>query len=106
MDRLSWQRTMEEFISGIERELLPLTPSGIRMALDAFRVRLRARRLVGGRKHFEGQLESFVTENGAVRDAAERHLGVATVVAVEEARTALARADTVLAQIKARKKLV
>ena len=70
MDRLSWQLAMEEFISGIERELRSSTPSRIRMALNAFRVRLKSRRLVGGRKHFEEQLESFIAENGDVRNAA------------------------------------
>ena len=83
---MSWQRTMEEFISGIERELLPPTSSEIRMALNAFRVRLTARRLAGGRRQFEEQVESFIAKNDAVRDAAERHLGVATIMAVEQAR--------------------
>jgi hypothetical protein len=76
------------------------------MALNAFRVRLKARRLVGGRKHFEGQLESFISENGDVRNAAELYLAVATVVAVEQARAALARADKLIARNGARIKPV
>jgi hypothetical protein len=97
---------MEEFISGIERELRSSTPSRIKMALSAFRVRLRARRLAGGRKHFEEQLESFIAENGAVRNAAERYLGAATVIAIEQARAVLARADKVIARSRARIKPV
>ena len=106
MDLLSWQHAMEAHISGIERELRSSSRSRTRMALNAFRVRLRARRLVEGHKQFEEQLECFIAENADVRGAAESYLAVATVAAMEQARSALARASKLVPRNKARVKSV
>jgi len=102
MQRAEWQIAMEGLISGIERELRSRISARTRLALNAFRVRLKGCRIAARRKRFEQDLESFIGGDSAVRAAAKRHLGAAAIMAIERATTALKRAEKVLAQSKAR----
>ena len=89
MSRLEWNCTMEGLIDGIERRLPSSASARTRLALNAFRARLKARRIAGGQKRFEQELEDFIQNNVAVRGAAERHLCSIMIPAVEAAHVAL-----------------
>jgi hypothetical protein len=97
---------MEDFLDGVERQLRSSAPARTRLALNAFRVRLKAARIAGGRKRFEQELEGFIDKNLAVRGAAERYLSTIMVPAVEAANVALRRADKILRRARAPIKLV
>jgi hypothetical protein len=97
---------MDEFIAGIERELGSSTSARTRFALNAFRARLRGGKIAGGRKLFEQELERFIGDSSSVRAAAERHLNIVTTGAIEQANTALKRAEKLLARSKARLRTV
>jgi hypothetical protein len=97
---------MEDFLDGVESHLRSSTPARTRLALNAFRVRLKAARIAGGRKRFEQELESFIDKNLAVRGAAEQYLSSIMVPAIEAANVALKRADRILTRARARMKLV
>jgi hypothetical protein len=66
---------MSNLIEGAARELRPSAPPKTRAALNAFRVHLRARRIAGGRKNFEQELEALLQGDRLLRAATERHLG-------------------------------
>ena len=80
---------MEELLDGIERELRSSAPARTRLALNAFRVRLRAARIAGGQKRFEQELERFIDADFAVRGAAERYISTIMAPAIEAANVAL-----------------
>jgi hypothetical protein len=105
MESSQWKRVMEDFLDGIERQLPSSAPARTTLALNAFRLRLKAPRVAGGRKRFEQELEAFIDKNLAVRGAAERHLSTTMVRSVEAADVALRRADKILARARARMKL-
>jgi hypothetical protein len=103
----TWKRTMEDLLDGVERELRSFSvPSRTRLGLSAFRTRLRAGRVVGGRKRFEQELEAFIESNSLVRAAAVLYLQSIMVPAVEAANAALKKAEKALARIKAGIRLV
>ena len=96
---------MERLIAGAQRELRSTAPAKTRAALKAFRVRLRARRITGGQKKFENELEAFLQNDPLLRAATERHLGQQVKLACERVVAVLKRMEPALAKVRARPKV-
>jgi hypothetical protein len=95
---------MEDLLEGAERELRSSVPTKTRAALNAFRVRLRARRVAGGRKNFEEELEAFLQGDCLLRAATERHLGKQVKLASERVVAVLKKIEEVLAKVRTKRR--
>jgi hypothetical protein len=91
-----WKQLMEGLIAGTDRELRPSAPAKTRVGLKAFRVRLSRRRLPGGRKRFEEELEAFLQSDPVLRAATKRYLGRKTKRAAERLVVVLKKVEAVV----------
>jgi len=91
---------MRDFIDGIERELRSSCPLKSKTDLGKFRSRLNAKRLRGGRKRFERELEELLQSDRFLRQATERHLARVVPAAIEAALVLLEQGKAVLAKAK------
>jgi len=91
---------MKDFVDEIERELRPSRPIRSRAALNNFRERLKGKRIKGGHKRFEGELEELLQSERFLQRATERYLAKKVPEAIEAALAALERAEAVLTTYK------
>jgi hypothetical protein len=75
---------MQRLIDGAESELRSLARAKTRAGLSKFRVRLRARRIAGGQKKFETELEAFLQGDPLLRAATQRYLDKQVKLACEQ----------------------
>ena len=95
-----WEEVMRDFLDGIERELRPSPPLKSRKDLSKFRNRLNGKRIKGGQKCFEQELEELLQSDRFLRRATERHLAKSAPPVIEAALIALAKTEAVLAKYK------
>jgi hypothetical protein len=84
-------------LDGIEEELGSSAPAETRVALNAFRVRLRVARSAQRRKDFEEELESLLQNEPSLRAATEQYLCKRIPQAIDTALAALKMALPYLA---------
>jgi hypothetical protein len=96
----SWKEVMEGLIKGAESEFRSSTPAKTRMALNEFRLRLRARRVAGGQKKFEKELEAFLQRDPLLRAATERHLVKQIKLTCDRMVTVLKKVEPALADFR------
>jgi hypothetical protein len=93
---------MKGLITGAYRELPASAPGRTRLALKAFRSRLNARRIAGGRENFEEELEAFLQGDAVLRAATERYLANKTQQAAERVVIVLEKMESVVRKYKKR----
>jgi hypothetical protein len=95
-----WKDWMRDFVDGIERELRPSCPLKSRTDLGEFRGRLDTKRVRGGHKRFERELEELLQSDPFLRRATERYFAREVPAALEAALVVLEQAKVVLAKAK------
>jgi hypothetical protein len=95
-----WEEVMRDFLDGIERELRPSPPLKTAADLSKFRGRLNRKRIEGGHKRFEQELDELLQRDRFLRRATEPYLAKRVPVAIETALVALEKAEAVLGKVK------
>jgi hypothetical protein len=105
--RADWKHMIQDLLNGIESELRPSPPAGVRATLQTFRKALERDHVGRRRKQFERELESALQASPFLRRAAERYFSKMVPAAMASALDTLERAERVLKRVgKSKKQIV
>ena len=84
MTNQEWKQFIGDILDSVERELLPSTPVEDQTALQAFRARVRLKRVTEARKPFERELDGLIDGRSSLQAAAQRYLDKAVPRVLED----------------------
>ena len=93
-----WMKCMTGLLDGVERELPSTAPMKTRAALEAFRSRLKEKRITRSRKAFEIEVEAFLQSRYILRAAAQRYVNRILPPAIRRATAVLKKAARLVAK--------